>query len=219
MRLFKYGSRQRFNQIGHVVVSFHVPQPPSRGSITRKTSPKVHLSAHLSCSVSRFASPSLMFPKHYHSLEIHLLKASYMPSVMLQMVDLMKNEVYCSPCFAEAHGLVDKPIQIIKLVCLLVTVQKFSGLKKRRLFLSHVTVMVGVLIGRGFILYNHQAPRLMAALPSSTCGFQSHLEHQLPHQPTVGGFYGPGLEVEQITVTHIRWRELGPIATHDYKGG
>lgn len=59
----------------------------------------------------------------------------------------------------------------------------------------------------------------MAALPSSTYGFENHLEHQLSHQPTVGGFYGSGLEVEQITVTHIDWKELNPRDSRNNKGG
>ena len=59
----------------------------------------------------------------------------------------------------------------------------------------------------------------MAVLPSSTGGFQSHLEHQLSHQPTVGGFYGPSLEVEQITVTHTDWTGLSCRDSHNNKGG
>lgn len=112
-----------------------------------------------------------MFFKYYYLFEIYLLKVLYMLSVMLQMVDLMKNEVYCSFCFVEVYGLVDKFIQIIKLVCLFVIVQKFSGLKKRRLFFFYVIVMVGVLIGRGFIFYNYQVFRLMVVLLFLTCGF------------------------------------------------
>ena len=75
-----------------------------------------------------------------------------------------------------------------------------------------------VLVGRPIILYNHSGSRLLSSLPSSKCGFQSHLEYKMQHQPTEGGFYGPGLEVEQITMTHILGRELGPRVTRDYRG-
>ena len=40
----------------------------------------------------------------------------------------------------------------------------------------------------------------------------------MQHQPTEGGFYGPDLEVEQTTMTHILGRELGPRVSHDYSG-
>lgn len=101
----------------------------------------------------------------------------------------------------------DELPQGIIMFCLLVTLQKLSSLKKRILFLSHIIVMVYVPIRRATILHNHSGPRLLASLPSSTRGFQSHLECQM------------GSEVEQIMVIHVCWRELSPRATHDHKGG
>lgn len=89
--------------------------------------------------------------------------------------------------------------QVIKMVCLLVTLQKFSGLRRSSLFLSHVIVTVDVLIGRAIILFNHS--RIL--VDGCSAIFQSHLEHQLPHQPTVGGLSRPDLEVKQVTVTSI----------------